>query len=395
MKYIVVLADGMADRPLASLNGKTPIMAAYTPCIDDLAALSQCGLARTLYDDLPTGSDTANLSVLGYDPHLYYTGRSPIEALGLGIPIDDDDLVFRLNLVTVSDDIPFSSSVMLDHSAGKIENDEAFALIEALRAELNNLDIRIFPGVSYRHILLWKNYHPSGDLTPPHDILGQRITNYLPEAPVLEIIERGNEILSAHPVNKKRRENGQNAANCMWLWGAGTKPKYPSFANQFGLKGAVITAVPLISGLAAGMGMTYIPVEGATGEYNTNYIGKAKAALEALETNDFVFIHIEAPDECGHDGDAVLKTKSIERIDREVLSVLRDGLEERSLEYKLLLMPDHATPVDVRTHTTDPVPYLIYDSRSSQSNTLTYSESGCSGGLYFDDAYKLMPYFIK
>lgn len=401
MKYIVVLADGMADYPLDGLGGKTPMAAARKPEMDRLAAKGVTGLARTLYEGLPTGSDTANLSVLGYDPKKYYTGRSPIEAVGLGIPLGDDDTVFRLNLVTLSGGSePFAEKTILDHSAGKITNEEAYELLDALKDEFGTPDMRFYRGVSYRHILLWSGIDYGYTMTPPHDILGRVIGEYLPGGPygkqVLSMMERSYKILSGHPVNRKRVENGLSPANCMWLWGEGKKPQLDSFEKKYGVRGSVITAVPLIKGLAAGMGLGSVDVEGATGEYHTNYRGKAQAALEVLRNQEFVFVHIEAPDECGHDGDAALKVKSIERIDAEVLEPIVTEMDRRAEDYRVLVMPDHATPICVRTHTIDPVPFAVYDSRSEKCGAPVFDEqSAAAAGLMLEDGYTLMERFIK
>ncbi len=401
MKYIVILADGMADYPLAELDGKTPMGAARKPEMDRLAAKGVTGLARTLYEGLPTGSDTANLSVLGYDPKKYYTGRSPIEAVGLGIPLEDDDTVFRLNLVTLSqDDGPFAGKTILDHSAGKITNEEAYELLDALRDEFASPDMRFYRGVSYRHILVWSGIDYGYTMTPPHDILGRVIGDYLPGGPygkqVLSMMERSYALLSTHPVNIRRIQNGLSPANCMWLWGEGKKPRLDSFEKKYGVRGSVITAVPLIMGLAAGMGLGSVEVEGATGEYHTNYRGKADAALAVLRNEDFVFVHIEAPDECGHDGDIELKVKSIERIDAEVISPIIAEMNRRAEDYRVLVMPDHATPICVRTHTIDPVPFAVYDSRREKSGAPVFNEqSAAAAGLMLEDGYTLMGRFIK
>ena len=320
MRYIIVLGDGMADRPLPRFDGKTPLEAAYKPNIDRLCGCGVLGRMRTLYDDLPAGSDVANLSVLGYNPYLYYTGRSPIEALGLGIPVGDDDIVFRLNLVTLSDDEAFEQKTMVDYSSGRISTEEAAELIKALASEFSSDLIQIHPGVSYRHIFILKKPDCKLDLTPPHDILGQKISQFLPKGDMsgtlLDIMKKSYSLLSAHPVNASRVSRGLRPANCLWLWGQGKKPKYKLFSEVYGIKkGMAITAVPLVKGLAAGLGLDFCSVPGATGDYYTNYEGKANAAIKALQNGyDFVFIHIEAPDECGHDGDAELKKRQLSKL---------------------------------------------------------------------------------
>lgn len=400
MKYVVMLGDGMADYPVASLGGKTPLEAANKPMMDALCKNGELGLVRTLQAGMPTGSDIANLSVLGYDPKKYYTGRSPIEALGLDIPLSDEDTVFRLNLVSISTDEPFEQKTMLDHSSDKITSEEAYALLDALEREFGSDTIRFYRGVSYRHILIWKGIDYNYTMMPPHDILDQKITEYLPGGPygaqVLSMMKRSYEILMAHPVNISRMERGLRPANCMWIWGEGSRPKIDSFYEKYGLSGAVVTAVPLIAGLAKGMGLRWIPVEGATGDYYTNYAGKAQAAITALDAGaDFVFIHVEAPDECGHDGDAPLKVKSIERIDAEILTPVKQKLDAMGEPYRILLMPDHATPIALRTHAIDPIPYVIYTKDGAEKSGLTYSEKhGAETGRVIERGYELMRHFL-
>ena len=383
MKYVVMLGDGMADYPVASLNNKTPLEAAHKPMMDYLCENGELGLVRTLYEGMPTGSDIANLSVLGYDPKKYYTGRSPIEALGLGIKLCDDDTVFRLNLVSISLDEPFEEKVMLDHSSDKITNEEAYELLDALKEEFGSDEIVFHRGVSYRHVLIWKGIDYGYTMMPPHDILEQKITSYLPGgkygAQVLSMMKRSYDILMAHPVNIARMERGLRPANCMWLWGEGTRPQIDSFRDKYGIGGAVVTAVPLIAGLANGMGLKYSPVDGATGDYYTNYEGKANAAINALDEGaEFVFIHVEAPDECGHDGDAELKVKSIERIDAEILTPVKNKLDEMNEPYRILVMPDHATPIERRTHTIDMIPYVIYTKDGEVKSGLSYNEKNAT-----------------
>ena len=399
MKYVVMLGDGMADRQVPSLGNKTPLEAAKKPMMDYLSKNGELGLVRTLYEGMPTGSDIANLSVLGYDPKKYYTGRSPIEALGLNIPLCDDDTVFRLNLVSISIDEPFEEKVMLDHSSDKITNEEAYELLDALKAEFGSDAISFYRGVSYRHILIWKGIDYGYTMMPPHDILEQKITSYLPGgkygAQVLDMMRRSYDVLMAHPVNISRMERGLRPANCMWLWGEGTKPQIDKFSDKYGISGAVVTAVPLIAGLANGMGLEYIPVEGATGDYYTNYEGKANAAKDALDRCDFVFIHVEAPDECGHDGDAELKVKAIERIDAEILTPVKEKLDALGEPYRILLMPDHATPIEIRTHSLDLIPYVIYGNDEKVKSGLVYNESSAAKtNISVDFGHDLMRKFI-
>ena len=401
MKYVVMLGDGMADYPIEELGNKTPLEAAVKPTMDYLCKNGELGLVRTLYEGMPTGSDIANLSVLGYDPKKYYTGRSPIEALGLGIPLSDEDTVFRLNLVSISTEGEFEDKVMLDHSSDKITNEEAYELLDALKAEFASDAIHFHRGVSYRHVLIWKGIDYGYTMMPPHDILEQKITNYLPGGPygevVLSMMKRSYEILMAHPVNIARMEKGRRPANCMWLWGEGTRPQIDLFESKYGIKGgAVVTAVPLIAGLANGMGLEYIEVEGATGDYYTNYEGKAQAAINALDKNDFVFIHVEAPDECGHDGDTELKVKAIERIDADILTPVKEKLDSLGEDYRILVMPDHATPVCKRTHTIDKIPYVIFDNKGEAKSGLTYCEKNAvETGISIEFGHDLMNRFIK
>lgn len=400
MKYVVMLGDGMADYPIPSLGDKTPLEMANKPTMDWLSKNGELGLVRTLYEGMPTGSDIANLSVLGYDPKKYYTGRSPIEALGLGIPLTDCDTVFRLNLVSISTDGAFEDKIMLDHSSDKITNEEAYELLDALAAEFGSDVIHFHRGVSYRHILIWKNIDYNYTMMPPHDILDQKIGAYLPGGPygdqVLAMMKKSYEILMEHPINIARMERGLKPANCMWLWGEGKRPQIDAFSGKFGVTGAVVTAVPLIAGLANGMGLRAISVEGATGDYYTNYAGKAQAAIDALDDGaEFVFIHVEAPDECGHDADIDLKVKSIEKIDAEILTQVKKKLDDLGEPYRILLMPDHATPIAIRTHALDPIPYVMYTKDGDKKSGLTYSEkNGKDTGNMIEFGHDLMQHFI-
>jgi 2,3-bisphosphoglycerate-independent phosphoglycerate mutase len=402
MRYVVMLGDGMADYAVPELGGKTPLEAAYKPSMDFLSQNGELGLVSTLYPDMPTGSDIANLSVLGYDPKLYYTGRSPIEALGIGIPLKDNDTVFRCNLVSLSGEPVFDDNIMLDHSSDKIPNEEAFKLLDAVEHELGRDGRGFFRGVSYRHIMVWENIKYDYTMIPPHDILGRRIGDYLPDGggypgEVLKLMKRSFEILSGHPVNLERKKRGLKPANCIWLWGEGVKPKLKHFYDKYKLNGSVITAVPLIKGLAAGLGLKSIEVTGATGDFHTNYAGKAAAAIDALDGGErFIFIHVEAPDECGHDGDAALKVKSIEKIDNEILAPVMDKLESLNEDYRILLMPDHATPLEKRTHTPDPVPYAIYEKNGKTKSRLSYNEKNdADTKVYMPRGHELMARFIN
>ena len=399
MKYIVILCDGMADEPLEELDGRTPLEAARTVNMDRLAADSEIGMVRTVPEGMAPGSDTANLSVIGYDPRKYYSGRSPLEALSIGAEMGENDVSFRCNLVTLSEEEDrYEDRVILDHSSGEIPTEEAAALVEALREGLGREGYTFYVGTSYRHLLIQKDGKVP-DLTPPHDILTKRIGEYLPEDPVLrEMMVRSYEILKDHPVNVKRRAEGKNPANSAWFWGAGTRPALPSFEEKTGVKGAMISAVDLLKGIAAGSGMHNIIVEGANGGLHTNYAGKARAAVKALTEDgyDFVYVHIEAPDEMGHQGSAEDKIKAIEYIDDQVIGPVADALRGAGVDFRMLILPDHPTPVRVRTHTSDPVPYLLYDSTKAQEGCSVYSEkTGRESGKMLEEGYRLIDHLLN
>ncbi len=401
MKYFVMLGDGMADRPVPELSGKTPLSAANKPNMDFISKNGELGMTNTLFSGMPTGSDIANLCVFGYDPKKFYTGRSPIEALGLDIPLNADDTVFRLNLVSISTDGDFESKTMLDHSSDKITNEEAYELLDALKERFASESRKFHRGVSYRHIMIWSGIDYNYTMMPPHDILGKCIRDYLPGGPygeeVLSMMRESYDILMAHPVNISRMERGLLPANCLWLWGEGTKPALSSFSEQHGISGAVVTAVPLIMGLARGIGLSTYEVDGATGDYYTNYKGKASASIRAFRDGaDFVFTHVEAPDECGHDGDVDLKVKSIERIDADILGPVKEYLDSTGEEYRILLMPDHPTPIEARTHVIEPVPYVIYGSGIDEKSGRPYDEeNGSLSGRVIPLAYNIMNRFIS
>ena len=399
MKYIVILCDGMADEPLEELDGRTPLEAARTVNMDRLAADSEIGMVRTVPEGMAPGSDTANLSVIGYDPRKYYSGRSPLEALSIGAEMGENDVSFRCNLVTLSEEEDrYEDRVILDHSSGEIPTEEAAALVEALREGLGREGYTFYVGTSYRHLLIQKDGKVT-DLTPPHDILTKRIGEYLPEDPVLrEMMVRSYEILKDHPVNVKRRAEGKNPANSAWFWGAGTRPALPSFEEKTDVKGAMISAVDLLKGIAAGSGMHNIIVEGANGGLHTNYAGKARAAVKALTEDgyDFVYVHIEAPDEMGHQGSAEDKIKAIEYIDDQVIGPVADALRGAGVDFRMLILPDHPTPVRVRTHTSDPVPYLLYDSTKAQEGCSVYSEkTGRESGKMLEEGYRLIDHLLN
>ncbi len=377
MKYIIVLGDGMADEPIKELDGKTPLEYGSTPTMDELSKKSEIGICYTIPEGMKPGSDTANLSVLGYDPKLYYTGRSPLEALSIGVNMKDTDIALRCNMVTLSDDnLPYEEKTILDHSSSEISTEDAAVLLEAIRGELENDIYKYYLGTSYRHLTIWDNGEVV-DLTAPHDILGKVIGTYLPnDAYLKDMMKKSYDILNNHPLNVERANRGLNKANSIWFWGAGTRPKLTSFEDKFNKKGAMISAVDLLKGIAVGANMKVIHVEGADGTLHTNYEGKAMAAVKELteDNQDFVYIHVEAPDEMGHQGSVSNKIKSIEYLDHKVIKVVKEQMEATGIDYRMLIMPDHPTPIRCRTHTSDPVPYLLYDSTNQLYNNWNYNE---------------------
>ena len=384
----------MADEPIEELDGLTPLEYAKTPTLDALAPVSEIGLAYTIPEGMSPGSDTANLSVLGYNPKLYYTGRSPLEALSIGVDMKPDDVALRTNLITVSDgDEPYEEKTILDHSSGEISTEDAAVLLEAVRAELEDEIYHFYVGTSYRHLLIWEKGSVV-PLTPPHDVLGQRVGAHLPEDGKLRWMqERSYEILSRHPINLERKKKGLNPANSCWFWGAGTRPTLASFEEKNHKRGAMISAVDLLKGIAVGAGMKNIQVEGANGQLHTNYEGKAQAAADALlkEDFDFVYVHVEAPDEMGHQGSWERKVQSIEYLDQRLIRNLKDALDASGESYRMLVLPDHPTPVRVRTHTSDPIPFLLYDSTKEHKGPGVYSEkSAKESGFVVERGYELI-----
>lgn len=377
MKYIIVLGDGMADEPVAQLEGKTPLEYANTKTMDELAGKSEIGLCHTIPEGMKPGSDTANLAVLGYDPKIYYTGRSPLEALSIGVELKPTDIAIRCNIVTVSEEeVPYEQKTILDHSASEISTEDAAVLLDAIKKELSTEEFAYYLGTSYRHLLIWEKGEVV-ELTPPHDILGKEIGSYLPEELKLRaMMEKSYQILNDHPLNKERQKKGLNKANSIWFWGAGTKPSLSSFEEKTGKRGVMISAVDLLKGIAVGASMRVIEVPGADGTLHTNYEGKAMAAVEALtkEGYDFAYVHVEAPDEMGHQGNLDHKIQAIESLDNKVIRVIKEEMEKRQCEYRMLVMPDHPTPLCIRTHTSDPVPYLLYDSTKEQKRIGYYNE---------------------
>lgn len=400
MKYVVVLCDGMADYPVPALGGKTPMMVAKKPHIDALAAKAEVGLVRTVAPGLKPGSDVANMSVLGFDPHRFYTGRSPLEAASIGIDMKDSDVSLRTNLVTLSDKgEPFADKVIEDYCADDISTEEARQLIEAVQAAFGGGEYDFYTGVSYRHCLIWHGGTTElGNMTPPHDITGKVIGPHLSTAetarPLLEMMEKSFDLLKDHPVNKARVAAGRRPANCIWLWGEGKRPALRPFEALYGIKGGMVSAVDLLKGIANCAGMEVAEVPGATGYIDTDFEGKAKAALDLLTRNDLVYVHFEAPDECGHRNEPENKVKAIEMIDSRVLPILEEGLEQYE-DYKILLLPDHPTPIVTRTHASDPVPYLLYQKSAPKTGVDTINEETAKAtGVYMENGPAMMPHFL-
>lgn len=397
-KYVVVLGDGMADEPISALDGKTPLEYADTPALDALSKVSEIGMVQTIPEGMKPGSDTANLSVLGYDPKIYYSGRSPLEALSIGVPMKDTDVALRCNIVTISDgDEPFEEKTIIDHSSGEISTEDCAVLLEAVKAELQDETYQFYVGTSYRHCLIW-DHGSVIPLTQPHDVLGQVIGQYLPsDEKLLFMMKQSYKILVNHPINIERKKQGLNPANCCWFWGAGTKPALSSFEEKNGLKGMMVSAVDLLKGIAVGAGMGVAQVEGANGGLHTNYEGKVQAALDALRDGyDFAYIHVEAPDEMGHQGSVEKKVQAIEFLDQRVIGPLTRALDEAGTEYRLLVMPDHPTPIRVRTHTADSVPYLLYDSQASRKESWNYNEREAKlSGNYISKGHAMMDKLLE
>lgn len=379
MKYVVILGDGMADEPIESLGNKTILQAADTPFLDMLSKKSEIGMVHTVPDGMAPGSDTANLSVLGYDPKIYYSGRSPLEALSIGVHMTDTDIALRCNIVTISEEegVPYEEQTIIDHSSSEISTEDCGILLEAVRKELENDIFKFYLGTSYRHCTIWHNGSVV-KLTPPHDVLGQKVGPNLPETESLrEMMKKSYEILKNHPLNIERKKKGLNPANSCWFWGAGTKPALSSFEEKTGKKGVMISAVDLLKGIAVGAGMDNIIVPGADGTLHTNYEGKANAAIKALTEDgyDFAYIHVEAPDEMGHQGSVERKIKAVENLDGRVIKTVVEGLKKSGEPFRVIVTPDHPTPIRLRTHVAKPVPYLLYDSTEELDRTWNYNEA--------------------
>ncbi len=401
MKYALILGDGMADYPVPALGGRTPLEVADTPAMDLLAKTGKVGLVKTVPDGYKPSSDVANLGALGYDAKVCYTGRSPLEALSMGIDMKEDDVALRTNLVTLSEEENFEDKTMKDYSAGEITTAEARELVAFLQDKLGDERFSFHPGVSYRHCLIIAHGSTDMQLTPPHDISGKRIGEHLPKgdfaAELTDLIKRANALLSEHPVNKKRVLNGQNPANSIWFWGQGTRPALENFEQRYGLKGGMVSAVDLLKGIAKGAGMQSVDVEGATGTLSTNFAGKAKAACDLLDGGcDFVFVHLEAPDECGHQGDLEGKIKAIECVDGKILAPVLEHLRASGEDFAVMVMPDHFTPVSLLTHSREPVPFLMYASFRALGDGRAYNEkSAAESGVYYDDPSVLAREFFS
>lgn len=398
MKYVVILGDGMADRPIEELGGQTPLAYAKTPKMDELASKGEIGMLHTIPDGMKPGSDTANLSVLGYDPRKYYSGRSPLEALSIGVPMKETDIALRCNIVTLSEEEDaYEERTIIDHSSGEISTEECAVLLEAVKKELETDIYKFYVGTSYRHLLIWENGEVL-DLVQPHDVLGQKIGPHLPQDTALrEMMKKSYDILVNHPINLERKKKGQNPANSCWFWGAGTKPALFPFEEKTGKKGAMISAVDLLKGIAVGTDMKVIQVEGANGGLNTNYAGKAQAAVDVLtkDNYDFVYVHLEGPDEMGHQGSVKKKVQAIENLDGKIIRPIVEGLEAAGEDFRVVILPDHPTPICLRTHTADHVPYLLYDSTDVQEHSWHYNESEAEqSGNYIAEGHKMIDHLF-
>ena len=398
MKYIVVLGDGMADEPIAALGGKTPLEFADTPTMDELASKGELGMVQNVPAGMSPGSEVANLSVMGYDPLTDFTGRSPLEALSVGVQMEPDDIVFRCNLVTLTEEEPYPEKTILDHSSGEIATADADTLMDAIREQFNDKTFQFYTGTSYRHIMIWKHGRLAR-LEPPHDHLTKVIGQWLPQEPVLrDFMERSFDILNNHPLNLQRAAEGKHKANSLWYWGAGTRPSLQSFREKTGLSGAMVSAVDLLKGIAVGAGMKVYQVEGATGSIDTNWEGKAQAAIDALLKDgcDFVYVHVEAPDEMAHQGLVEKKVKSIEYLDKRVIAPIKQAVEDAGEDYRMLILPDHPNLLRLRTHTGDPVPYVLFDSTRQRKTLARYGETEAKAtGNFEPQGYRLMERFLK
>ena len=403
MKYLVLIPDGMADRPIPALGNRTPMEAAVKPCMDDLASRSTVGLVSNVPVGMVPESDTANMAILSFDPKVYSRGRSPLEAISMGLSMAPDETAYRCNVVTISEDGDcYEDKIMLDHSADEITTAEADELIKALEAHFGNEDRHFYTGVSYRHCILWKNGNDTYDFSRPHDIIGRTILEYLPSeenggGEFYRLMKESYDVLNHHPVNEARRARGLKPANSAWLWSPGKKPRLPDFTEKWGVSGTVISAVDLIKGIGLCAGMKSIDVEGATGNVHTNYDGKAQAAIQAFRDGaEFVYIHVEGPDECGHRAETENKVLSVELIDQKILKPVYEYLLSTEEDFKILVLPDHPTPIEIRTHSMEPVPFFLYDSRKDETGVATYNETtAAETGLYVADGFTLLERVIE
>ena len=401
MKYLVLIPDGMADERVEALGDRTPMEAAKKPCMDHLASKAWVGLVSNVPEGMVPESDTANMAILSFDPKIYSRGRSPLEAISMGLEMAPDETAYRCNVVTLSDEGEYEQKIMLDHSADEITTAEADELIKALEAHFGNDMRHLYTGVSYRHCILWKNGNDTYDFSRPHDIIGRTIAEYLPKeenggGEFYRLMKESYDVLNHHPVNEARRARGLKPANSAWLWSPGKKPRLPDFSEKWGLNGTVISAVDLIKGIGLCAGMRSVDVEGATGNVHTNYDGKAQAAISAFRDGaDFVYVHVEGPDECGHRAEMENKVLSIELIDQKILAPVYEYLKSCGEPFKIMVLPDHPTPLRIRTHSIAPVPFFMYDSEKENSGTASFSEAAAAEtGVYISEGHTLLSRFI-
>jgi len=402
MKYLILVPDGAGDEKIKELGGATPLEKAHMPVIKKLAERGETGMVKTIPDGVAPGSDAANLSVMGYDPAVFLTGRSPLEAASIGIEMSDTDVAFRTNLITLKGEGKYEDLIISDHSGGDISTEEADQLIKAVNEEFADENISFYTGVSYRHLMIVHNGSAEMELTPPHDQLGKRAGDHLPKGRdsgyIAGMMKKSYDILDDHPVNLARKAKGLAPANSIWIWGQGKKPSLSSFTEKYGITGTAISAVDLIKGIAICAGLSTVDVQGATGTINTNFEGKARAAIEAFRNGkDFVYLHIEGPDECSHQGDMEGKIKCLEIIDKKVLMPILEYLEEAPEDFSILEVPDHRTPLAIRTHSSDPVPYVIYRSAEQKSfdGSREFSERSGEKGRFFGSGFALADYFFQ